>query len=159
MDNDTLDREPIFEALKALAQEVNWGTEEAPETFRVVTRRIKLFSDVPAEEQPWLGQAEHNELISQRTNLPYRHILEVSWMVYHKEGEQPDAVPTILNNRILKAVEDALAPKVDDPGFFDKRNTLRGLVHHCFIDGTAFKDPGDIDNQALMMIPIRILVP
>ena len=37
--------------------------------------------------------------------------------------------------------------------------TLGGLVHHCFIDGKVFKDPGDLDGQALIIVPITVLAP
>ena len=55
---------------------------------------------------------------------------------------------------ILDAVQ-ALFP-ADDP---DRVQTLGGLVHHCFISGKLFKDPGDLDGQALIIVPIKILVP
>lgn len=154
-----LDREPIYVALFALVANVRWDAGDGPEGFKETTRRIKLFTDVPASEQPWLGQAEHNEYQSQASGSPYKHVLEVNWIVYHKDGEQPGSVPAILNNLILSGIEKALAPAVEDPGFVDRRNTLHGLVYHCFIDGTVFKDPGDIDDQALMVVPIKLLVP
>ena len=51
-----------------------------------------------------------------------------------------------------------MQPIPSDPGY-PKRLTLGGLVHHCYIDGSVFKDPGDIDAQAMMVIPILMLVP
>lgn len=154
-----LDREAIYTALFALAATVRWDAGQGSVGFKRTTRRIALFPDVPAMEQPWLGQAEHNEYQTQMTGQPYKHTLEVSWMVYHKDGEQPGSVPAILTNLIITAIEKALEPKVQDPGFVERRNTLQGLVHHCFIDGTILKDPGDIDKQALILVPIKILVP
>lgn len=159
----TVTREQVFGALFALTQSVNWniGTEVDPifETFKTRTRRIVLFSDVPDKEQPWIGQAEHGETSAKNTTLPYRRIWKAQWMVYHQAGKQPKALPTVRNNLILDALEQAIAPKPSDPGFLDARNTLSGLVHHCFIEGEVFKDPGDIDNQALIIVPITILVP
>lgn len=156
-------REQIFGALFALTAGVEWniGTDVDPaiETFKTRTRRIKLFSDVAEKDQPWIGQAEHGESCSKNTTLPYRRIFKAQWMVYHQAGKQPKATPAVRNNLILDALELAIAPKPSDPGFLDERNTLSGLVHHCFIDGEVFKDPGDIDNQALMIVPITILVP
>lgn len=154
-----LDREAIYSALFALASNITWNRGNGPETFKKTTRRLALFTDVPDIEQPWLGQAEHNEYQTQQTGFPYKHTLEVSWMIYHKDGEQPGSVPAILTNLIISAVETALEPKVQDIGFFERRNTLQGLVHHCFVDGTILKDPGDIDKQALIVVPIKLLVP
>lgn len=159
----TAPREDIFKALFALTEGVQWntGTDLAPNMvgFKTRTRRIKLFSDVSNKEQPWLGQAEHGETIEQKSNLPYKQVWQAQWMIYHKAGEDPKSVPTIWNNLIIDALQAAIAPSVTDPGFFDKRNTLSGLVYHCFISGEIFKDPGDIDNQALIIIPIKLLVP
>lgn len=156
-------REQVFGALFALLDGVQWdvGTEGQPDirTFKTKTRRIKLFSDVTDKEQPWIGQAEHGETFTKNTTLPYRRVFKAQWMVYHQDGKQPKSEPTVLNNLIIDALESATAPKPSDPGFLDDRNTLSGLVHHCYIDGEVFKDPGDIDNQALIVVPITLLVP
>lgn len=154
-----LDREAIYSTLFALTANVTWDRGDGAETFVTRTRRLALFSDVPDAEQPWLGQAEHSEYQTQQSGMPYKHILEASWMVYHKDGEQPGSVPTILGNLIITALEKVLEPVVQDPGFFERRNTLQGLVYHCFVDGTILKDPGDIDKQALLVVPIKLLVP
>jgi len=156
-------REQIFSALFDLTNNVTWdvGTILVPDvrTFLTRTRRIELFSEVQDAAQPWIGQAEHRDVYAQKSNLPYKREFHAQWMVYHQEGKQPGAVPTIWDNLIVDALEAALAPKIADPGYFDKRNTLSGLVYHCFIEGEVFKDPGDIDNQALIVIPIKLLVP
>lgn len=156
-------REPIFSALFGLLSDVefNIGTDESPEMvgFAEVSRKIKLFSDVEAGSQPWAGQAEHAETAAQRPNLPYRWVWSASWMIYHRYEDQLGVSPSVINNRILDGIEKAMAPKVADPGYFDERNTLSGLVFHCFIEGEVFKDPGDIDKQAMLVIPIKILVP
>lgn len=156
-------RESVFKALFALTSGVQFdiGEENSPNMvdFKTRTRRIKLFSDVPSPQQPWLGQAEHNERSEQISGKPYKRVWAASWMVYHQAGKSPSVDPTVWNNQIIDALEAALDPRPEDPGFFENRNTLSGLVYHCFIDGEIFKDPGDIDNQALIVIPIKLLVP
>lgn len=159
----TVSREQVFLALFGLTQGVQWnvGTELDPVMvgFATRTRRIKLFSDVSTAEQPWLGQAEHDEDVEQKSNLPYKRTWKAEWMIYHQAGNTPDYEPTIWNNLIIDQLEKAIAPKPTDPGFLDERNTLSGLVYHCFISGKIFKDPGDIDNQALIIVPIVMLIP
>lgn len=156
-------REEIFEALFDLTKGVVWnvGTANAPEmeSFRTRTRRIALFSDVNDSAQPWLGQSEHSETINQVSRMPYKRVLKAQWVVYHVAGKQPKSTPTIRNNLILDALQSAIAPRIADPGYPDERNTLNGLVYHCFIEGEVFKDPGDIDNQGMLVVPISILVP
>ena len=147
-------REPIFSALFGLLNGVTWNDGEERQ-FVTRTREIKLFSDVHAKSQPWIGQAEHAESVTQGTNLPYRNVWKATWLIYHK-GPSPRS---IWNNLMIDALARALEPSVSDPGYFDGRNTLSGLVWKCFIDGEVFKDPGDIDGQALVTIPITLLVP
>ena len=156
-------REQVYSALYGLVSEVQWniGTETVPDMqgFATTTRKIKLFSDVPGQQQPWFGQAEHSETVNQKTNLPYKRVFSASWMVYHQAAANPSYTPSTLNNLIADALEDMMAPRISDPGWLDERNTLSGLVWHCFIEGEVFKDPGDIDGQGLLIIPIKILVP
>lgn len=156
-------REEIFTALFGLLNNVSWnvGTNAAPDIrgFKEKTRIIRLFSDVSPALQPWIGQAEHSETVEQITNTPYKRKFKASWMVYHRAADTPNLPGAIWTNLILDALEAALAPVPQDEGFFDDRNTLQGLVWHCFIDGEVFKDPGDIDKQALVIVPITLLVP
>lgn len=152
-------REEVFVALFARVAEVTWGDPGRPRSFKTTSRRVKLFSDVPKAQQPACYQSEHNEVSSQVSRMPYRRTWEAQWIIYHANGGSAKEIPTIENNLILDAVEKVLAPKPSDPGFLDERNTLDGLVYHCFIDGTIFKDPGDIDNQGMLVVPIKLLVP
>jgi len=152
-----ISREQVFVALFALTADIKWDTPER--TWLERGRRVKLFSDVPASLQPAIFQAEHLETSMQVTRMPYKRIWNAQWIIYHSVGTDPNTVPASENNLILDAVELALAPKPSDPGFPDERNTLGGLVHHCHIDGTLFKDPGDIDQQGMLVVPIRLLVP
>lgn len=149
----------LFGLLDGVTFDVNPAGAPSVKTFVTKTRIIKLFSDVADPLQPWIGQAEHAETSQQVSGLPYKRVWRATWMIYHKASAQPNQVGAIWNNQIIDALETALAPKPQDEGFFEDRNTLSGLVYHCFIDGEVFKDPGDIDKQALITIPIKLLVP
>lgn len=151
-------REPVFKALFELAESIKWELDGTERTWVTTGRRVKLFSDVTSSQQPAIFQAEHLEASSQVTRMPYKRTWEASWIIY-RHSSDPNEVPAIETNLILDAVEKAMAPKPSDIGFLDERNTLGGLVHHCFIDGTLFKDPGDIDDQGMIVVPIRLLVP
>ncbi len=159
-------REQVYQAVWALRTLVQWDihTPVPPDdpgysTLVSSDRRVKLFSDVDSLQKPFVCQAEHGETIAQKTNMPYRRIFECSWIVYQDSGLNKSVAGAILNNKILDAVQAAFAPRPTDIGFRDKRNTLGGLVYHCFLEGSIFKDPGDIDDQGMMVIPIKILVP
>ena len=143
-------REDIFSALFALTAGLTWGSP--PRTLAWSARRVKLWDDLPA--QPALCQAEQDEDVAEVTGLPSKTTLSASWLIYHNLGKDPAATPAAETNLILDAVQ-ALFPSGDP----DQVQTLGGLVHHCFISGKLFKDPGDLDGQALIIVPIKILVP
>lgn len=59
-------------------------------------------------------------------------------------------------NILIGKIEDALAP--DLPNIGEPQN-LGGLVYQCWIEGQADIDPGVFGQQAVAIIPVRILVP
>ena len=149
-------REAIFTALFALASAgegqpgaFTWG---GGQTLAYTSRRVRLWGDLPA--QPALCQAEHDETVAETTGLPSKTTLSASWLIFHDAGKDPTAAPTIQTNQILDAIQ-ALFP-AGDP---DNVQTLGGLVAHCFINGKIFKDSGDLDGQALIIVPLTLLVP
>lgn len=150
-------REQIMQALWNLTDDVSWGTPSR--TWKSKNRRVMLFSDVNSALQPFVCQAEWAENSQQTTRLPYKNTMFAKWIVYQATAKDKKTPGAIENNLILDAILAALAPKPSDPGYPDNRNTLGGLVHHVFVDGEVFKDPGDIDDQGMMIVPITILVP
>lgn len=150
-----IDEEAIYVRLFERVGMVQFDGRQFIET----SRRVKLFGDVPSEMQPACFQAEHGTTEKQVTGMPYKTILEATWIIYQCVARDTNAIGASENNSILKGVRQALAPLPSDPGFLDKRNTLNGLVYHCYIDGRLFKDSGDIDGQGMMTVPIKLLVP
>lgn len=125
-----------------------------PVTWKTVTRRLKLFSDVPPSEQPYLCMAEHDEEYGKRAiGQPPILILPVTFVMYlHTVDSKTPLAPTL--NGIMDALDTFFLP--DN---FSGRYTIGGLVEHCWIEGKVFKDPGDIDDQGMITVPVRILVP
>ncbi len=157
-----IDDELILYTLAERMAEVRWtraGDAQDARRFVTVSRRVKIFADVPAASQPACFQAEWATNEAQVTGMPYKTTLEVNWIIFQCTGKDKNAIPAIENNLIIGGVREVLAPRPTDIGFPDKRNTLGGLVHHCYISGRIFKDPGDIDDQGMMVIPIKLLVP
>lgn len=158
-DDEDLDEELILDTLSQRMAEVAWAKGGKEFKFRSTSRRVKIFADVPTDQQPACFQAEWATDEQQVTNLPYKTVLGVNWIIFQAVSKDSKAIGAKENNLILGGIRKALKPRPDDPGFPDRRNTLNGLVHHCFISGRVFKDPGDIDNQGMMVVPIKLLVP
>lgn len=161
---DPIYEEKVFAALAERMDLVSWRRLDeqgeptgTPHTFKTKSRRVRLFSD--SGQQPACYQAEYADNVDQRTNLAYREIWEANWIVYQQTAKEPKLIPTTENNLILGAIRKALQPLPADVGFHDERCTLNGLVHHCFIQGRIFKDPGDIDQQGMLVVPIKLLIP
>lgn len=119
--------------------------------FVSVSRRLKLWSDVPKSQRPALFVAEHREQQShQNEGLPAKTTLAVDLFIYIDSGDK-NTIPAIALNTILDALEAALRPANGS------RQTLGGLVSHCRIDGAVLKDPGDLDGDGLLWVPLKIL--
>lgn len=156
-----MNRNAIYDALFALASQgeglpglasINWPGGNG---FQYTSRRVRMFDNLPAK--PALCQVDFTETVKKAgQNLPYTWVLGAEWWIFHEGGADADSVPSILSNDILDAVTAALAP----PAYrLDNRQTLGDLVYNCYVDGTVTKVSGDIESQALLTVPIVLLVP
>lgn len=153
-----MNEEDIFAALFERASCVRWTRcDGTAHQFLTRDRRVKLFTD--SGPQPACYQAEHMTDEAQVSGMPYKTVLWANWIIYQNIANDPAAKGAIENNLIIGGCREALAPLPADRGFLDRRNTLDGLVYHCFISGRLLKVPGDIDNQGMLVIPIKLLVP
>lgn len=143
-------REDVYNALFTILSGATWGSGSA---FAFKSRKVIQPASLPA--QPALMLVSHVEIVSQVTGLPYRQTWKASAIICHKAGIDPNAIPAQTDDLIIDAIFTALQPV----GYDGERQTLGGLVHHCFVDGSILKFPGDFDGQSLIQIPISILVP
>ena len=145
-----MSRETIYQALFDLGSTVTWGNGKV---FISPSRRVRAFSEI--QEWPTFSQAEHSETVTNRTNMPNLQTLSAVWLIYHNAGKDKSAIPAIESNTILDAL-DALFPSDDSSGGLQ---TLGGLVHRVAISGRILKENGDLDGQALLIVPLQIIVP
>ena len=138
-------REAIMTALFAL---VSGST-----SFVTASRRLRLWGDVSAGEKPAIFQYEKDdEYKGADRHLPPTVTMNVDLYVYTAPGMDSGVTPISILNPLLDAIDAALAPSR-----VTGRQTLGGLVSHCWIDGKIMKDPGDIDGDGVALIPIKIL--
>jgi hypothetical protein len=152
----TQSREAIMEALVARLAQMQFATPiNGCDSWALLSRRLKLWSDVASADQPALFITEHGETIGYSAEaLPGKSTLNVDLFVYISAGKDPDSIPARDLNIALDALAACLAP---DPAI--GRQTLGGLVTHCRIEGRIVKDPGDLDGQGLALVPVKILAP
>lgn len=145
-------REDIFTALFAklsaatFTRAVNGST-----TFKTSSRRIKLWGEVPVDQRPAMFMVERHEVPSFSSELePAKETLHVDVFVYTSASGVD--VPSSDLNVILDALDATLKPLPSE-----RKQTLGGLVSHCRQEGQKLKDPGDLDNDGLIIYPIKIL--
>jgi hypothetical protein len=145
-------REQAISALQALvAGAYAWTT--AP------SRRLKLWTDVPLSQRPacFLFEGGRNAYGWSNVNAPKRD-LDVQLFIYI-DAKDPNVIGSTQLNNINDALDAALAPDSGYPGAPGGANTLGGLVASCRIFGEVLKEPGDLDGDGMLLVPIKIILP
>ena len=145
-------RETIMAALVAKLTAITFSAPVGGvTTWQEVSRKLKLFDQ--ANARPCLFVTEHSETWRyQSLNTP--PIVTIDCILFIYTASRGSATPSTDLNVVLEAVVAALnaAP-------YESQQTLGGLVYSCQIVGNVFKDPGDIDGDGFLMIPVRITGP
>ena len=136
-------REVAFVALFATLQGIS--------AFKVCTRRLKHWQDVLPEDQPALYMQHDGEVRQPVRGLPDRIVLEVNLWIYLNTNAEPVG-PQL--SPLLDAVDAALAPANNG----DRTQTLGGIVHHVWIEGQTQIYEGNLGNEAVAIVPIKLLV-
>lgn len=153
-------REQVMQALNAILMGATFESVMGMTTWvnnPALSRKLKHFADLAMDTtaQPALYQVEHNEMMRQQgRGIPGAVTLKVSAVGYAYCANDSDIGGTFINNMVT-GLEQAL--KSDIVG--DNVCTLGGLVYKCWIEGETFKEPGDLDKQAMFVLPILISVP
>lgn len=148
-------RNQVYNALLDLGAGLTWG---AGLTFKTTSRRPKTPQAVVGLT-PALFQAEYLEETTQRRGMPALRVWHVGWLIYHVVSD-PNAIPSTTNSEILDAI-DTLFPPADaeappgQPG----PQTLGGLVHRVWKEGTTETYGGNSDSTVLIVVPLKIMVP
>jgi hypothetical protein len=101
---------------------------------------------------------QHREVIDrQGVGLPTRRWMSVSAWCYART-DSDGVVGDDLLDLMTEGIEAVMGP--DDP--IRNELTLGGLCFWCRLDredNLYIRDPGDIDGQALLVMPIQVLIP
>ncbi len=144
-----MSREAAFSALfAAVSAAYPWG---------VASRRLKLWSEVPAALRPALFQLESGpETYQWPTPATPKRTLEAKLFLYF-DARDPATPGASAINAALDALDAALAPAGADLAL--GRQTLGGAVHDCKITGVPVRDPGDLDGDAIAVVAVRLVLP
>jgi hypothetical protein len=121
------------------------------------SRKLKLWSDVPPMSRPACFLFEGGqETYTWSEGAVAKRAIEVKLFVYLNAKDQ-NVLGASLINSVMDALDQAFAISGGD--LASGRNTLSGTVYSCRIDGRPLKDPGDLDGDALLVVPIKIVLP
>lgn len=154
------DRTVVMAAILAKIQAMTFSTPvNGASTWVTVESRLRLWGDVPSLQQPYVALVTHSEIDEYRGLGLTRVRLELRCWCYTKA---PKTVTTTNGQKDLdvltKAFEAAFGQNAVD-NFSTNQCTLGGLVYWCRIEGKVFKDPGDIDEQTLLIVPLVVEMP
>jgi hypothetical protein len=119
--------------------------------FLTTGRRALYWSKVSAQPALFL---RNTGTVYERQGSLLKRVLKAEIWIYSQAGKNVDFAPGIALNNLIDAIEAAL-----DPGPTSDRQTLGGLVQHCWLDGDGVDDPGDLDGQAKAVLPVKIALP
>jgi hypothetical protein len=126
--------------------------------FTATSRRFVHWDQVNETQMPFLTMLKTGETRArQNEGLPSLTI-NAHVFIYMSAGMDAADVPDTAMNGLLDALDAAVAPSGAD-ALNGNKQTLGGLVSHCYPLGPVFVDTGDIDGKAVAAIPFQILVP
>ncbi|WP_158812524.1 hypothetical protein [Methylocapsa sp. S129] len=144
-----MSREAAFSSLfNTLANAYSWG---------LASRRLKLWSEIPAAMRPALFQLEAGPETYSWTSLATpRRTIEARLFLYF-DSRDPLTPGAIAINAALDAIDAALAPQAGDIAL--GRQTLGGAVYDCKISGVPVRDTGDMDGDGLAVVSVKLALP
>ena len=126
--------------------------------FTATSRRFVHWDQVNETQMPFLTMLKSGEVRGRQAEGLPTLTINAHVFVYLTAGMDPEDIPDTAMNALLDAVDAAVAPTGADAAN-GNRQTLGGLVSHCYPLGPVFIDTGDIDGKAVAAIPFQILVP
>jgi hypothetical protein len=144
-----MSREAAFSAL--------FATVSAAYPWGLASRRIKLWSEVPAALRPAFFQLESGPETYQWPSLARpKRTFEAKLFLYF-DARDPTTPGASAINAALDAIDAALAPAGSDAAL--GRQTLGGAVYDLKIVGVPVRDPGDLDGDGLAVVSVRLVAP
>ena len=136
-------REAAYQALFDLLNSI--------EGIATCSRILTHWDDVSPNQQPALYLAQDTQLASQTKGMPSIYLLGAKvWVYAHRDT--CEVVPSAQINYILDAIHSILMPNPSP----EYRQTLGGVVQHCWINGAIETDEGTLGNQAVAIVPITM---
>lgn len=123
------------------------------------SRRLKMFNNIDPSAQPAVFLVQHREGYETRGfGIPARRWLEVGLWCFAPTGDESVIGDELLDS-MMEGIETVMNVADD---LMRNVQTLGGLCYYAQIDKESnmfIRDPGDIDGQALLILPVKIMLP
>lgn len=148
-------RETLYSTLFAMLASAVDGL-----AFKTISRRVRIWSEVPPEEQPALFMRQVREKAVGERPHPNKWEIDVDVPIYVFAGSGPDDLTAPTLNAAIDRIERLIPtgpPQNRPPGALYKPQTL-GLpgVLDVRINGEIMYGEGATSGQGVAVIPIRI---
>lgn len=149
-------RNTVMSAILDVIQNMTFATAiNGATTWRTVSNRLRLWGDVSVDQQPAAFLVTHKETDEYRGLGLLRRRLDLGVWCYCRSDNAPGA-PML--DTMMDAFEASFIQQGVD-NVSQNLNTLGGLVYWIRLEGKVFKDPGDLDNQTLLIVPFTVEMP
>lgn len=153
------DRQAIKNAVFALGQTATFPIPVNGATTWVETsRRLKLFNAIDPSNFPAMYLVQHREQYEVRgEGRLTRRYLDLGFWCYALTGTDG-----VIGDDYIDAMETGLEIALQPDDASRNELTLAGTCQWARImreDNMFIRDPGDIDGFALLVLPVRILMP
>jgi hypothetical protein len=118
--------------------------------FAVADRRLQHWDDAPGYPALYLNQGAETVSRAGR-GLPSSYTMSAEIYLYVRN--ESNGTPATQLNELLDKVTPLFNP---DP--IHQRQTLGGLVHDAWIDGSIARDEGTLGDIGVAIVPIKILL-
>lgn len=145
-------RADVFNALFTFIQQI---APPVGQKWQMFTQWVRMWDEVDPTNQPCIILHRGPQQAEQKHAFGVtRWAWKASLLIYYRvDGyKTSNTYPDQVTDPLLDSIEQCF--QVEPPN----RLTLGGLVHHCWIDGTIYHDPGLADNQAVILVPLTILL-
>jgi hypothetical protein len=154
-----VNRKPIKDALFALAANATLPSAiNGVTTWQTKSRRLKLWNQVDDSKKPALFMVQHREgFTTHGVGRLTRRYLDMGFWCYAAVSSD-----SAIGDDFLDSMEMALEAAFQPDDLSRDELTLGGLAYWCRItreEGMFIRDPGDLDGQAMLVLPVRILLP
>jgi len=147
-------RQQVFTALFSFLQ----GLPPPPgsSSWGLMTQQVLEPSEVPVANQPALILCRGPQNITQKAPGVSKLHWRCFFLIYFQTDNfktSNSKYPDQFTDPVLDSIEQLFQPPMNDQYL-----TLGGVVQNVWIDGMIASDPGIVDSQAFILVPLSIMV-